>query len=88
MWDGTILQEGSHFQVTKEACRISDERNFEPEYGLSYLTLLIITDCFSHIIRQLSNIYFKHILLSYKTRQMDKTQVVNLWSLLRYIYKH
>jgi len=22
--------------------------------------------------------YFKHILLSYKTRQMDKTQVVNL----------
>ena len=33
-------------------------------------------------------IYFKHILLSYKTRQMDKTQVANLWSLLRYIYKH
>jgi hypothetical protein len=32
--------------------------------------------------------YFKHILLSYKTRQMDKTQVVNVWSLLRYIYKH
>jgi hypothetical protein len=24
----------------------------------------------------------------YKTRQMDKTQVVNLWSLLRYICKH
>jgi hypothetical protein len=22
--------------------------------------------------------YFKHILLSYKTRQMDKTQVVNI----------
>ena len=27
----------------------------------------------------------KNILLSYKTRQMDKTQVVNLWSLLQYI---
>jgi len=25
-----------------------------------------------------SNNYFKHILLSYKTRQTDKTQVVNL----------
>ena len=24
------------------------------------------------------NTYFRHILLSYKTRQMDKTQVVNL----------
>ena len=24
------------------------------------------------------NKYFRHILLSYKTRQMDKTQVVNL----------
>jgi hypothetical protein len=35
-----------------------------------------------------TRLYFKHILLSYKTRQMDKTQVVNLWNLLRYIYKH
>ena len=34
MWDGTILPECSHFQVRKEACRISDERNFEPEYGI------------------------------------------------------
>jgi len=23
-------------------------------------------------------LYFKHILLSYKTRQMDKTQVINI----------
>jgi len=27
--------------------------------------------------------YFKHILLLYKTRQMDKTQMVNLWNFVR-----
>jgi hypothetical protein len=34
----------------------------------------------------LNPLYFKHILLSYKTRQMDKTQVVNLWSLFSGTY--
>jgi len=32
----------------------------------------------SYQVNVFTLLYFKHILLSYKTRQMDKTQVVNL----------
>ena len=41
-------------------------------------------ESFGFILTQPSGtlLYFKHILLSYKARQMDKTQNVNLWSLL------
>ena len=49
----------------------------EPITGGKMITVWTI---FKHSTQPLR--YFKHILLSYKTRQMDKTQVVNLWSLL------
>ena len=38
---------------------------------------------YKYFTKHFINTYFKHIVLSYKTRQMDKTQVVKLWSLLR-----
>lgn len=37
------------------------------------------------MILDLIIVYFIHILLSYKTGQMDKTQVVILWSVLQLI---
>jgi len=47
-----------------------------------FLYMLFITNLVFLLVIYLRS-YLKHILFSYKTRQIDKTQVVNLCSLLR-----
>lgn len=85
MWDWVIPPKVSFFSVRIKICWVSDEKNMlSPRVEFTHLTLLTITDYFSHTIQQrISDLY-----LTWKWPQSENYSILKLCDWMKYITRY